>query len=96
MQAQSLNGACTYVAAYRSLPLSGCLLHLMSEDIITLLKKFIHKNFHRSPTKMKIFRLNNLELRGEFFQNYGSGYAFENFKNSLHDRSYNSLEICTV
>ena len=35
--------------------ITSIFLHLTSEDIITLLKKFTHKNFCRLPSKTKIF-----------------------------------------
>ena len=67
-----------HLAAYRSLPLSGYLLHLTNKDI-TLLKNSPIKIFVDHLQGQKFFRLNNFELkilRGEFFQNYGSYNRF--------------------
>ena len=50
-------------------------------------EKFTHKNFCRSPSKIKVFRLNNFKLkvlRGEFFQNYGNIYVRIIIYNLLH------------
>ena len=51
MCGQSLNGTCTYVAAYRSLPLSGYLLHLMSKDTVPLDLNFTHARAQKATAR---------------------------------------------